>query len=107
MVFRTNAETLELYRVALENAETQSKIAAIMAELGFDSAVIGEGKVILAKTRKAYDLIKTEDDESSAAYADFAGKKELLEDTFNPDLSLGFCDEGLKYKKIRCLGEEA
>ncbi len=83
MVFRTNAETLELYRVALENAETQSKIAAIMAELGFDSAVIGEGKTLLSETRKAYDLIKTEDDESSAAYADFAGKKELLEDTFN------------------------
>ena len=83
MVFRTNAETLELYRVALENAETQSKIAAIMAELGFDSAVIGAGKVLLAETRKAYDLIGTEDDESSAAYADFAGKKELLEDTFN------------------------
>jgi len=28
-------------------AETQSKIAAIMAELGFDSAVIGEGKTLL------------------------------------------------------------
>ena len=48
----------------------------------FDSAVIGEGKTLLSETRQAYDLIKTEEDESSAAYADFAGKKELLEDTF-------------------------
>ncbi len=83
MAFRTNAETLELYRVALENAEIQSKIAAIMAELGFDSAVIGEGKTLLSETRQAYDLIKTEDDETSAAYTDFAGKKEQLEDTFD------------------------
>jgi hypothetical protein len=37
----SEAETLEQYRIALDNAETQSEIAAIMAELGFDSAVIG------------------------------------------------------------------
>lgn len=79
----TDASTLELYRVALENAETQSEIAAIMAELGYDSAVIGEGKTLLAETRTAYDANKTEDDETSAAYADFSSKKEQLEDTFN------------------------
>ena len=79
----TDASTLELYRVALENAETQSEIAAIMAELGYDSTVIGEGKTLLAETRTAYDANKTEDDETSAAYADFSSKKEQLEDTFN------------------------
>ncbi len=79
----TDASTLELYRVALENAETQSEIATIMAELGYDSTVIGEGKNLLAETRTAYDANKTEDDETSAAYADFSSKKEQLEDTFN------------------------
>jgi len=79
----TDASTLELYRVALENAETQSEIATIMAELGYDSTVIGEGKILLAETRTAYDANKTEDDETSAAYADFSSKKEQLEDTFN------------------------
>jgi chromosome segregation ATPase len=78
----TDAETLELYRVALDNAENQTEIATIMAELGYDSAVIGEGKALLTETRSAYDLNKTEDDETSAAYADFAGKKEQLQDTF-------------------------
>ena len=78
----TDAETLELYRVALDNAENQTEIAAIMAELGYDSAVIGEGKTLLEETRSAYDLNKTEDDETSAAYADFSSKKEQLEDTF-------------------------
>ena len=53
-----------------------------MADLGYDSAVIGEGKVLLTETRSAYDLNKTEDDETSAVYADFSSKKEQLEDTF-------------------------
>jgi hypothetical protein len=79
----SEAETLEQYRIALDNAESQAEIAAIMAELGFDSAVIGEGKAILTETRQAYDLNKTEDDETSASYADFWSKKGLLEDTFN------------------------
>jgi hypothetical protein len=86
----TDTATLELYRVALENAETQPEnaetqpeIAAIMADLGYDSVVIAEGKALLTKTRTAYDANKTEDDETSAAYADFSSKKEQLEDTFN------------------------
>jgi hypothetical protein len=78
----SEADTLELYRVALENAETQSEIANVMAELGYDSNVIGEGKALLTETRSAYDLNKTEDDETSAAYAAFSSKKEQLEDTF-------------------------
>ncbi len=79
----TDAETLELYRVALDNAENQTEIATIMAELGYDSAVIGEGKSLLEETRKAYVFNKTEDDETSEAYADFSGKKEQLEDIYN------------------------
>lgn len=79
----TDTATLELYRVALENAETQPEISAIMADLGYDSTVIADGKALLTKTRTAYDANKTEDDETSAAYADFSSKKEQLEDTFN------------------------
>jgi hypothetical protein len=79
----TDAETLELYRVALDNAENQTEIASIMAELGYDSTVIGAGKALLEETRKAYDLNKTEDDETSAAYAAFSSKKEQLENTYN------------------------
>lgn len=79
----TDSETLELYRVALENAELQPEIATIMADLGYDSAKIAEGKALLTETRTAYDANKTEDDETSAAYADFSGKKEQLEDVFN------------------------
>ena len=79
----TDAATLELYRVALENAETQPEIASIMAELGYDSTAIAEGKALLEETRNAYNLNKTEDDESSAAYANFTNKKVQLEDTYS------------------------
>lgn len=54
-----------------------------MAELGYDSTVITEGKALLEETRNAYDLNKTEDDETSSAYADFSSKKEQLENTYN------------------------
>ena len=46
----TDTATLELYRVALENAETQPEISAIMADLGYDSTVIPDGKALLTKT---------------------------------------------------------
>lgn len=54
-----------------------------MADLGYDSAKIAEGKALLTETRTAYDANKTEDDETSAAYADFSVKKEQLEGVFN------------------------
>jgi hypothetical protein len=79
----TDTQTLELYRVALENAESQPQIATIMADLGYDSEKIAEGKALLTETRTAYDANKTEDDETSAAYADFSSKKEQIENTYN------------------------
>ena len=79
----TNEAALEQYRVSLDNAEAQPEIAAIMAELGYDSTVIGEGKALLAETRAAYDDKKREADETSAAYDHFSHIKERLEDTFD------------------------
>jgi hypothetical protein len=78
----TDAATLELYRVALENAETQTEIASVMSDLGYENEVLLQGKALLTQARQAFDANKTEDDETSAAYADFSSKKEQLEDTF-------------------------
>ena len=78
----SEAETLEQYRVALENAEAQPEIASVMSELGYDNAIIAEGKTLLEETRQKYDANKTEDDETSAAYADFSNLKSQLEDIF-------------------------
>ena len=75
--------TLERYRVALENVEIQSEIATIMAEFGYDSALIEDGKQLFTKTRQAYDENVREDDETSQVYSDFMEKRNSLEDTYS------------------------
>jgi hypothetical protein len=79
----TEMATLERYRVALENVETQSAIATIMAEFGYDAALIEEGRQLFTKTRQVYDLNVKEDDETSQAYSDFMVKRNSLEDTYS------------------------
>jgi hypothetical protein len=77
---KPEAEFLEQSRVALENAESQTEIATTMAEFGYDAEKIAEGKAIYTETRTAYDLNKTEDDETSEAYANFSNLKQQLYD---------------------------
>jgi len=104
----SEADTLELYRVALENAETQSEIATVMAELGYDSAKITEGKTLLTETRSAYDFNKTEDDETSAASASFSGKKAELEKVFKMQRKKAkviFRNDSLTADKLAISGE--
>jgi hypothetical protein len=104
----TDAETLELYRVALENALNQSEISTIMAELGYDSATIAEGKALLTETRNAFNLNKTEDDETSAAYADFSSKKTQLEDIYTlhrKKAKVVFRNDSLTADKLAISGE--
>jgi hypothetical protein len=79
----TEAETLEQYRVSLDNVENQSEIATIMAEFGYDTETVGQGKALLAETRQAYDANKTEDDETSEAYGKFSDLKAQLEETYS------------------------
>ena len=104
----SEADTLELYRVALENAETQSEIATVMAELGYDSAKITEGKTLLTETRSAYDFNKTEDDETSAASAAFSDKKAELEKVFKMQRKKAkviFRNDSLTADKLAISGE--
>jgi hypothetical protein len=79
----SEAETLEQYRVSLVNTENQPEIATVMAEFGYDTATIGQGKALLAQTRQAYDVNQTEDDETSEAYAAFSELKAQLEETYS------------------------
>lgn len=64
----TEAEALEQYRVSLDNVAIQPEIATTMAEFGYDSTLIAEGKTLLTETRQIFDLNQTEDDETSEAY---------------------------------------
>ena len=79
----TEAETLEQYRVSLDNVENQSEIATIMAEFGYNTETIAEGKALLAETRQAFDTNQTEDDETSAAYKSYSTLKDNLAETYS------------------------
>jgi hypothetical protein len=79
---RTEAATLEKWRVALENAGAQPEIAATMAELSYDQTKIDEGKALLAETQQVYVKNKTEDVETTEASELFKTNRKLLEDTF-------------------------
>lgn len=74
----SEAKTLEQYRVTFENAVSQPQIASTMAEYGYDSAKIAEGKALYTTTRLAFDSNKTETDQEAAAYAVFAAKEDQL-----------------------------
>lgn len=79
----SEAETLEQYRVALENAESQTEIATIMAEFGYDETLLTEGKTLLTKTREAFDFNQKEDDETTESYSNFSSTKENLAKTYS------------------------
>jgi hypothetical protein len=81
----SEAEALEQYRVALENAQNQSEIASIMAEFGYDTESIAQGKTLLDETRTAYDTNKTEDDETAESYQKWSELKDSLADRYSLD----------------------
>lgn len=78
----SDPETLEFYRIALENVGNQPVISARMAELGYDFSKINEGKDLWAQTNKAYTTNRKENDETSKAYAIFAEKRKQLFSTY-------------------------
>ena len=79
----SEVQTIEQYRVALENAENQPQIATTMAEFGYDTEELQKGKQIWQNANNAYNLNKTEDDETNEAYATFVAKKENVEDAYS------------------------
>lgn len=81
---RSEAQLLENYRVALENVEIQPEIALQMADFGYDSTKIAEGKALLESTRQKFDFNKVETQETIAARAIFDTKLSELSNTYAP-----------------------
>ena len=79
----TESETLEKYRVSIENAVKQSQIASLMTELGYDEAAIAKGKALLETTISSYSTIDKERDEESEAYMNFDALRAQLEDVYS------------------------
>ncbi len=80
---KSDAQTLEDYRVALANAVNQPEVAATMAEFGYSAEEIEQGTQLLASTSDAYNLNKQEDNETISARAAFDAKKEELEEMYS------------------------
>lgn len=80
---KSEAQILENYRVALTNVERQPKIAALMAEYGYDSTKIAEGKTLLDTTRQSFDFNKHEDQETTEIRAAFDTKVEVLSSIYS------------------------
>ncbi|MBN1185997.1 MAG: hypothetical protein JXB49_27195 [Bacteroidales bacterium] len=80
---KSEAATLERYRVSLDNAEAHNEIKTALDELGMDSDEIKKGKNLFNTTRKAYDDNKLEDNETSEAYKAYSDKKERLAEIYN------------------------
>ncbi|MGQ1891912.1 hypothetical protein ACT29H_15835 [Thermophagus sp. OGC60D27] len=61
----SEAEILEQYRVAIDNALKQPDIASALARFGYDAATIAQGEELLNKAVAAYNANKTGDDEKA------------------------------------------
>jgi hypothetical protein len=74
----SEAEALERYRIALENATNQSSIYTILSEFGYDKSALSEGKKVYDETLNAYDSNKKETNEASVVYRNFSAESEAL-----------------------------
>jgi hypothetical protein len=78
----SDAQVIEQSRIALDNVEKQPQIATTMADFGYDTEELQKGKQIWQNANNAFNLNKTEDDETSEAYVTFTNKKNELESAY-------------------------
>lgn len=79
---QSEVQVLENYRVSLQNSIEQPVLAAELAEYGYDSAKIEEGKTLHATCRAAFDGNKKESGEATEAHDIFATKFDALLETY-------------------------
>lgn len=79
---RSEIHVLEAYRIALTNVELQPQIAATMAEFGYTSEAIAEGKALLTETQNIWNFNNQENNETREAYADFCEIENALDETY-------------------------
>ena len=77
--------TLELFRVALTNAESQPEVIKALEKSGYDSEILEQGKELLSETRKVFDTCIKNRDLKMIAYNDFTAKMEALDEIFHRD----------------------
>lgn len=104
---KTEVETLEQYRVALENVQNQPEISTIMTEFGYDNETLSIGQSLFTETRQAFDTNQTEDDETTAAYSAFTATKNQLAATYalhRKKAKVIFRNDALSADKLKITG---
>lgn len=104
----SEAQLLENHRVALQNVETQPAVAAVMAELGYESAKIMEGKALLDLARKAVESAVKEGHETSEAYKHFDTLRHQIDDDYamhRKKAKVVFRDDALTCQKLAIEGQ--
>jgi hypothetical protein len=99
----SEAQLLENHRVALQNVETQPTVAATMAELGYESAKLLEGKALLELARQAVDFAVKEGHETTEAYEQFDTLRTQLDNTYvmhRKKAKVVFRDDALTRQKL-------
>jgi len=80
---KSELETLEQSRVALENLDAQPEISAVMSDLGFGPEERTIGNEIYQAARTAYNANQIEDDETSVAYNEYVALKDQLDSIYS------------------------
>ncbi len=82
---KKDAETIELFRVALTNAELQPGIAKVLAENGYDSEVLNQGRQLLDETRQMFENSISKKDIRIGTHDSFTKSKRALGKVYDRD----------------------
>ena len=81
----SQAEVLEISRIALQNVETNAIIKPLMEDLGYNTAKIDAGKALLSKTKAQFTIHNTFEDTRARAYKHFDDLKIIIEAKYAKD----------------------
>ena len=81
---KTQKERLEQYNTTFENALNHPVITPTLAEFGYDTEKLSEGKQFLITANNAFSFKTTEDDETKKARFDFDTKYDELYSIYSP-----------------------
>jgi hypothetical protein len=81
----SQAEILEISRIALQNVETNPIIKPLIEALGYNTAKIDEGKALLNEAKTQFNTNKSLEDTRAKAYKDFEDLKAKIEINYSKD----------------------
>ncbi len=82
---RSQTEILEATRIALDNVETNPVIKPLMADLGYDTEKIDQGKALLTTAKDTFNSGQQLEDVRAKAYQAFEEQRESIDNAYAKD----------------------